>query len=624
MHTTVKKIVFLCLLLAVSYAQAAMQNSLQNQTVVSEILFCNEANLTLEQATQCDYQVTKKTFQPGFVDGPRWIRLRVISPSQTMPSIAVHVGPHFLTDIQLFEKIGHRWHSQVAGSRYPITDMNAKVGGYSFIVPTQSSSENTYYLRINTMGLSHFFIVVEPWPSANPYNHKLSIGMQLGGLLLVLAFAVISYWINPNQVMLRFGLLMLTIVLGLIAGSGILAHYFLRDYPAFNQLIFSWLICLRLALWIGLSRSMLKPYQTPLWYILSCRITYGIAALSMVLIALNLYAIAYGLTFTALLIAPMVQILAIWRSHDIEKPNKRALLLGFATNTVLILIAALAVIYSVGGSYFPIYVARLTDFTVPLVLLTIILFQQRMKNLELVQVKNELLEKNLRTKFEQKLLAERSLLIDMLTHELKNPLTTISMAAGSLSHDLKNMGIANSRRLDNIKLSIANMDSIIERCALMNLVDQHKTALSNEPVDLRRLINDCIKNLDRDNRIDLAMTQSITIMTDPYLLEIVINNLISNALKYAMPAKRIRMAVNDSAIANTNTICVQISNAIKPTMAPDEAAIFKRFYRHPLALKTSGSGLGLFLSHGICHMLGGTLSYARTGNTVQFSVDLPT
>ena len=622
MRIDFKTLIFAFFLIVAGHALADGQTLAEKNGFSSEISFCNLANLDLAQATQCDYQKLRKNTHSGFYESPIWVRLQVKSAEQSTHAMAIHVGPHFLSDIRLFEKKDKRWVNQEAGSHLPASDSHAEIGGYTFIVQTQAADVNTYYLRINASSLSNIFIVAEPWPTTNPYNHKLGIGMQFGALLLILAFALLSHWLNPGQVMLRFSLLMLVIVLSLATGSGMLAHFVLTDSPAINQFILSLLTCLRLALWIGLAHALLKPYQTPNWYIHSCHATYAIVALGMLLIALNLQAIAFSMVLAAMLIAPVVQMVAITKTRDIEPSFKRAMLGGFLIQTLLIGILALAVRYSLAGSYLPIYLARMTDFIAPLVLLCIILYQQRLKNAELNQVKVALLESDLRHKFEQKQLTERSLLIDMLTHELKNPLSAIGMASDSLSHDLKKLGITENRRLENIKLSIANMDRIIERCVLMNAVDRQEKAFSNESLDLRALLARCFAHFDQSDRLQLSMDAQLTLKTDAYLLEIAINNLIGNALKYSPANSPVEIKVQLHSIPSPKRILITICNQIKPELAPDEAALFKRFYRHPLAHKVSGSGLGLYLTRGICQLLGASISYTKKGFAVEFTIEL--
>ncbi len=613
-----KTLFFVCLMMVAGQAQAKTNQLEKNTALITDIRYCNQANLDLRQAMQCDFQSEKKNTQSGFSEETRWVRLRVKSPEQAVQAIAIHVGPYFLSDIQLFEKIADRWISQEAGSHLPASNPHAEIGGYSFISQMEKTNENTYYLSIKASSLSNFFVVAEPWPTTNPYNHKLGIGMQFGALLLVLAFSLLSYWLNPNPLMFRFSVFMLVIVLSLAAGSGLLAHYLLPESPKLNQLAVSLLVCLRLGFWIALARVLLKPYQTPQWYVPSCHATYAAVAISMLLIVMDLTYIAYSLVFSAMLIAPILQMVAIGQCHDIEKPFRRVMLAGFFMHTLLIVVLVVAVRYSLAGSYLPIYLARMTDFVAPLVLLSIILFQQRLKSVELIQVKNALLESDLRSQFEQKQLAERSLLIDMLAHELKNPLTAIGMASSSLSHDLEKLGLSKNRRLDNIKLSIANMDRIIERCVLMNTVDRQEQNFYKVPVDLPALLARCLAHFDQAERLHLNMDAAHSVKTDAYLLEIAINNLIGNALKYSPPNSPVQITVYKQA----SQIKIAIANQIYLELAPDETALFKRFYRHPLAHKVSGSGLGLYLTKGLCQLLDARVSYTKKDHAVEFLIAL--
>jgi len=106
-------------------------------------------------------------------------------------------------------------------------------------------------------------------------------------------------------------------------------------------------------------------------------------------------------------------------------------------------------------------------------------------------------------------------------------------------------------------------------------------------------------------------------------LQIILTNLIENALKYSPAKTKIKVIVEELTTINNPRIRITIVNAIHPDLIPDPKSIFERFYRHPLAQETRGSGLGLYICKELCHVLGGTIEYRHISNEVHFIIELP-
>ena len=237
-----------------------------------------------------------------------------------------------------------------------------------------------------------------------------------------------------------------------------------------------------------------------------------------------------------ILITPVAQIIAITKTPHIKKSFQIVLIAGFCISIVLILLAVIAVLFPLQGyTQTPVYLARITDFVSPLVMLSIIVYQNRLVRKELVEVKSALTETRLRSEFETKLLKDRTTLIDMLIHELKNPLASISLAVDTLGQSINTSNPNNRQRLRNINQSILNMDAIIERCSLMNLIDQNTLPLRLEEVNIKGMLSALIENRQGKQAVDFNVDDHLSIRSDPQFLQIILSNLIENGLKYSWP-----------------------------------------------------------------------------------------
>ena len=584
------------------------------------------APATIEQAIKCDYQSNYAPLNSGLAESHRWIRVQISGQPEDGAAFAIQVGPYFLKKIELFQLTSKGWTSQKAGSRLANDWSHRDIGGHLFIAPPTPENHNTYYLKIDASSLTHIAISASsgPSPGIQASERLLGIGAQVGILFAILVFSIVSFGLNPSAVMARFGVSVANLILCTLTGSGILALYIFRQEPLLNELIFNWALCLRLGLWVWVSQAFLLPYKTPSWYKPCCWAIYILVAACLLLVGAEKNNISNPLMLIGILIAPVAQIIAITKTPSMEKSFQVVLIAGFCISIVLILLAVIAVLFPLQSyTQAPVYLARITDFISPLVMLSIIVYQNRLVRKELVEVKSALTETRLRSEFETKLLKDRTTLIDMLAHELKNPLASIGLAVDTLSQSINTSNPNDRQRLRNINQSIINMDDIIERCSLMNLIDQKTLPLRLEDVNIKGMLVTLIENHQGKEVVDLTVDDYLSIRTDPQFLQIILANLIENGLKYSPAKTRLKVTAEELTGDTTARIRISIVNSIHPDLAPDPKFVFERFYRHPLAQKTRGSGLGLYICKELCHVLGGTIEYRYIANEITFLVELP-
>lgn len=593
-----------------------------------QVVYCksNVAPTSIHEATFCHYDPQYSPLDSGFGESPRWIRVQIDNELANVDSFVVQVAPFFLKEIQLFWQGDSDWLSEKAGSRFISDQRHNDIGGYRFIVPNNPSTENVFYLRIQAASLAHIAVTVSPRSDSTmgTSKHLLGIGIQIGILLAIFVFSLGSLVLNRTTIMARFSISVANLIVCLVSGSGILAIYVFPQEPLLNELIFNWALCLRLALWVWVSEAFLLGHQTPRWYRPSCYAIYALVGISMLLIGIGKANIANPIMLLAVFVAPILQIIAIYKTPKIGRPLQIALILGFCLSILLIMLAILAVLFPVqNNSQIPIYLSRLTDFVNPLVMLSIIVFQNRLVRKELLEVKAALTETQLRSEYETKLLKDRRTLIDMLAHELKNPLASIGLAIDTLSQSINSNSTHDQRRLKNINRSISNMDAIIERCNLMNLIDQKSLPLSPSEINVREFISSIIENLQCENQATFSIQGNALIHTDPQFLHIILSNLIENSLKYSSADSKITIRTQEFSINGHSGIRITIANPVPPELAPDDQSLFHRFYRHPLAQKTRGSGLGLYICKELCAVLGGVIQYQYINHDATFTIELP-
>lgn len=210
----------------------------------------------------------------------------------------------------------------------------------------------------------------------------------------------------------------------------------------------------------------------------------------------------------------------------------------------------------------------------------------------------------------------------------------------SASHDLRApiaslMGLVEVARMEtnpeNIlpllnmqKKSLMRMDHFIK-----DIVDYSRNTrlqVTPESIDFREMIDKAIEQLQfMDNvdkiRKDIEVEQSATFFTSATRLDIILNNLISNAIKYAdltKPECYIKIQVT----ANEKEAIIRIADNGEGIDEQSQSKIFDMFYR--ASEKKSGSGLGLYIVKEATDKIGGTIKVnSKLFESSEFTMKIP-
>jgi len=596
-------------------------------SIQADAAYCQDASgaMTIDEVVNCSFVSRKDLPKGALSDLTVWVRLTFNKAPNNQTAVAVSVGPHFLSSVQLYEKAAQGWQVQSAGSSLSFkNDSHAKISGYAFQLNPSNNSQEIVYIRVYRSGLNLILIDVAEFDQQGleSMSQLMGMGIHIGAMALILIFAVFNYWMNPNVIMFRFCWLMIDVLLCILSGTGILAKYVFDQQPWLDITVFHWLVCLRLACWVWVSRAFLQSYPLSPWYSLSCKLIYSLVVVALVVVLTEHAALLQQLLLLAVIAISVTQIIAILKIPELKKTFRNALLIGFVSIDVLTFLTIILAARSFDFSYLSLYVGRLVDFVTPLVLLAIFAFRSRLIREELVAVKELNAQINMNLEFEKNLFKERQILFDMLTHELKNPLASISLAVNSIKNYFAQHQDRELRRLENIELSVKNMDLIIERCSLMNQIDQKEITPHLQKLDLAANVLSIIESRSDRGRMKVSLDQNLFILADSYFLKIILSNLLENALKYSPESSLVQIDVK-VAQGREGVVTIAITNEVGTAGRPDPELVFSRFYRSPFAQAISGSGLGLNLVKELSKIMGFTISYEPTVESVSFVIEMP-
>jgi len=198
-----------------------------------------------------------------------------------------------------------------------------------------------------------------------------------------------------------------------------------------------------------------------------------------------------------------------------------------------------------------------------------------------------------------------------VSHELKNPLTSIRSATETL--DIAKKPEAREKLMGVIKKDVERMDRLITDISNASRLDAELAREGREVVELNRLLRDIV-NLyevtDKENAIRVTlneMSDGVFVLGSPSALGQVFRNLIDNARSFSPEDGTVRIRLDHNRTDRIYSITFEDDG---PGIPPDKLeSIFKRFYtqRPKGAAFGNNSGLGLAISRQIVNAHGGRI-----------------
>jgi signal transduction histidine kinase/tetratricopeptide (TPR) repeat protein len=229
----------------------------------------------------------------------------------------------------------------------------------------------------------------------------------------------------------------------------------------------------------------------------------------------------------------------------------------------------------------------------------------------------------------QEALQSRDEFLVIASHELRTPLSALLLQVGVLSHRVAEPverwdAVHITSTVDRIKRSAFRLQRLIQQLLDVTQLTEGRVELQRETVDLSALVKEVAANLIAEtlapgSQLRLELAPRMTGPWDPRRLELVVVNLIGNAVKYGQ-GRPIRVIVDgDKQIAR-----LQVEDQGMGIDAADLARIFERFQRGVSSRHYGGFGVGLWIVRQIVEAHGGVVAVQSTpGTGTTFSVELP-
>lgn len=209
-----------------------------------------------------------------------------------------------------------------------------------------------------------------------------------------------------------------------------------------------------------------------------------------------------------------------------------------------------------------------------------------------------------------------------VTHELKTPIAITTL----------NLETLQKRRLDETQQQRIISNSLQETARLNDLcnnilltaqLETGNTQLSKEELELSALAEDCVNHFRQrfpGRVIHFEADEETAVTGEPFSLQMLINNLLENAIKYSHREKPVTVEVRKRA----KKIMLRVIDEGPGIADAEKKRVFEKFYRigDERTRTSKGSGLGLYLCSRIMKNQGGDIKL--TDNVPQGSIFIAT
>ena len=198
---------------------------------------------------------------------------------------------------------------------------------------------------------------------------------------------------------------------------------------------------------------------------------------------------------------------------------------------------------------------------------------------------------------------EEKELIRNISHDLKTPLTAIKGYVEGLRDGIADTPEKQAKYVKTIANKVNDMDKLIDELTIYSRLDSNRVLYTFVKFDVSEYFDDCCDEIGTE--LDAAgielnyrnhIKEPVIIAADPEQLKRVINNIISNSVKYMAEGRKGKIDID--LYDESDYVHIIIADNGKGIAGKDVSHIFERFYRTDESRnsKQGGSGIGLAIA----------------------------
>ena len=575
-----------------------------DQYLLSQAYFEDKSNsLTISQVEQQEFIPYQEVLTGGYKTGTYWLKLKIAASTEPL---ILKIRPVYIEEIELFDSALPQ-QKPLVGNKYPWKASDIEAVSYNFELAPRSADRNIY-LRIKSV--RSYLVNADVMPLAQYQKRdrqELLVYTAYSTLTLLIALWLLVSWVLHRELVLGlFATQQIFAFLHTSLHGGLLKITF-DDYfdPLRMNNFFSFLVVTYPLFGILANKFLLREYglKRSFNYFFNLLLLF-----STLIIALNFLTnqpLTFNLNSLLIFIIMVFFLISALFGVDINHSTLKAdalpinvLRIFYSFNLALWILSIFPLQGWLPAGELTLHSLHIYNMVSGLVFF--FLLQYRAKALLKIESGRAVALKS-EADHERQQREEQSMLMAMLSHEIKTPLSVLKLVVDERVSGSELEGYANR--------AVNNIDFIINRCLQLGRIDAKATLVHSKALSLHAFLNVLILEHKVENRVLLRCDQSLIARTDADILRVITSNLLENAIKYSPAESTIQITVEPQLHNNQTGVQFQLSNVTGSMGTPDPAQVFKKYYRNASATKISGSGLGLYIVYELVNVLGGSITY---------------
>ena len=584
------------------------------------------SNLQIESIPESKFSLTSGEIRQSYQKGNLWIRVTI---EKNKPDLILYFQNPAIDEIAVFS----RDESKLGSWRSSTIPFKELLHGHALntVIGNNLTQPIEFYLQIKSLSPKQFNVMVlsEFEAQKKEFTKYAILSSQVTAAVILMVWVSLQNWLARSKIFITVMISASLFVLSRLNYFG----FFLDDihpnssrYLNLNMILFTSLISGgTLMVKESFGRLFTKQQHHYFLALFGCSL---MPSFGLLIDIPRSYIVMSSLGVNFLMVATLFNFLI---SIFIAQKN-----LVWHYKFQLIILITYSLMSTIPGLYFiapqlfsfNLGIPAYRDFFYPVLaflIMALMLSEQREKEMDTIF--------NMAvTKANADLMVEKNknqhVFLGMLLHEIKTPLSVIKFGAAALTKTEPKTQLWTSR----VDSAADAINHILNQCLLADKFEFGLSGYAEEQIDIHNEISVLIERLRYLNptyleRIEWQFSDELSTNTvalvDPVFFRSILENLITNALKYSETNSKVFLFVINNISAADDKIEFQIKNKIGKVGPPHIDKIFTRYYRAEEAQGYSGTGLGLWLANQQATEMGSSIHCSFDEFWTTFSFQVP-
>ena len=584
------------------------------------------SNLQIESIPESKFALTSGEIRQSYQKGNLWIRVTI---EKNKPDLILYFQNPAIDEIAVFS----RDESKLGSWRSSTIPFKELLHGHALntVIGNNLTQPIEFYLQIKSLSPKQFNVMVlsEFEAQKKEFTKYAILSSQVTAAVILMVWVSLQNWLARSKIFITVMISASLFVLSRLNYFG----FFLDDihpnssrYLNLNMILFTSLISGgTLMVKESFGRLFTKQQHHYFLALFGCSL---IPSFGLLIDIPRSYIVMSSLGVNFLMVATLFNFLiSIFIAQKNLVWHYKFQLIILITYSLMSTIPGL---YFIAPQLFPfnLGIPAYRDFFYPVLaflIMALMLSEQREKEMDTIF--------NMAvTKANADLMVEKNknqpVFLGMLLHEIKTPLSVIKFGAAALTNTEPKTQLWTSR----VDSAADAINHILNQCLLADKFEFGLSGYAEEQIDIHNEISVLIERLRYLNptyleRIEWQFSDELSTNTvallDPVFFRSILENLITNALKYSETNSKVFLFVVNNISAADDKIEFQIKNKIGKVGPPHIDKIFTRYYRAEEAQGYSGTGLGLWLANQQATEMGSSIHCSFDESWTTFSFQVP-